>query len=73
MAMPGSRRGFTLIEIMVVMVLIGILASFAVLSIGGGPRDRLLEEGQRLTSQRLTTSHEIARVISGTLDDEVAV
>ncbi len=32
----------------------------------------LLEEGQRITSQGLTTSHEIARVISGTLDDEVA-
>jgi len=32
----------------------------------------LLVEGQRITSQGLTTSHEIARVISGSLDDEVA-
>ncbi|HRF44270.1 MAG TPA: type II secretion system minor pseudopilin GspH [Candidatus Competibacteraceae bacterium] len=43
-------RGFTLLEIMVVMVLIGILTSLAVLSIGGGPRNRLAEEGRRLAA-----------------------
>jgi general secretion pathway protein E len=31
----------------------------------------LLDEGQRLIGDGLTTSHEIARVISGTLDDEL--
>ena len=35
---------------MVVMVLIGIITSFAVLSVGGGPRDRLAEEGRRLAA-----------------------
>lgn len=43
-------RGFTLMEIMVVLVLMGILTSLAVLSVGGGPRDRLAEEGQRLAA-----------------------
>ena len=42
--------GFTLMEIMVVMVLMGILASLAVLSVGGGSRDRLAEEGQRFAA-----------------------
>ncbi len=48
MVMPP--RGFTLMEIMVALVLIGILASLAVLSVGGGPRDRLAQEGQRLAT-----------------------
>ncbi len=43
-------RGFTLLEIMVVMVLMGILSSLAVLSAGGGPQDRLAQEGQRLAA-----------------------
>ena len=37
-------RGFTLLEILVVMVLMGILSSLAVLSAGGGPQDRLAHE-----------------------------
>lgn len=45
----ARQSGFTLLEVMVTVVLIGIIATFAVLSIpGGGPSDRLEREGQRL-------------------------
>ena len=57
--------GFTLIEIMVVMVLIGIIASFAVLSVGGGPRDRLAEEARRLAA--LVELHQQEAILSGEL------
>ena len=57
--------GFTLLEIMVVMVLIGILSSLAVLSIGGGTRDRLAEEGQRLAA--LVELHQQEAILSGEL------
>lgn len=60
-----SPRGFTLLEIMVVMVLIGILTSLAVLSIGGGPRDRLAEEGRRLAA--LVELHQQEAILSGQL------
>ena len=44
-------RGFTLIEVMVVLVIIGVLVSFAMLSLGdGGKRDRLIEESKRLAA-----------------------
>ena len=58
-------RGFTLLEIMVVMVLIGILSSLAVLSIGGGPRDRLAEEGRRLAA--LVELHQQEAILTGEL------
>lgn len=58
-------RGFTLLEIMVVMVLIGILTSLAVLSIGGGPQDRLAEAGQRLAA--LLELHRQEAILSGEL------
>jgi general secretion pathway protein H len=53
--MPAVRmilppRGFTLLEVMVVMLLIGIMTGFALLSVGGGPKERLTEEGQRLAA-----------------------
>ncbi|QQS53831.1 MAG: type II secretion system minor pseudopilin GspH [Candidatus Competibacteraceae bacterium] len=54
-AMPAVQmtvppRGFTLLEVMVVMLLVGIMTGFALLSVGGGPRERLVEEGQRLAA-----------------------
>lgn len=42
--------GFTLLEVLVVMVLIGIISSFAVLTVGRNPPQRLTEEGQRLAA-----------------------
>lgn len=56
-------RGFTLLEIMVVLVLIGILTSFALLSAGGGPRDRLAEEARRLAA--LVELHQQEALLSG--------
>jgi general secretion pathway protein H len=41
--------GFTLLEVLVTVVLIGIIASFAVLAVrGNDPHDRLAREAQRL-------------------------
>lgn len=45
------QQGFTLLELMVVVVLIGIVLTFAVGSVGdGGRRDRIQHEAQRLAS-----------------------
>ncbi len=49
MSSKPRQAGFTLLEIMVTMVLIGIIASFAVLSLPGkSPTERLAEESRRL-------------------------
>ncbi|MBZ2168176.1 MULTISPECIES: type II secretion system minor pseudopilin GspH [Marinobacter] len=41
---PGKRHyGFTLIEILVVLVVVGLLASLAVMTLGGGSQQRELE------------------------------
>ena len=44
---PGRSAGFTLLELMVVLVLIGIIFSFAVLSLGGDKLSELMEEETR--------------------------
>ncbi len=51
---PGLRttRGFTLIELVVVLLLVGLLVSFAMLSVGGpSPRDLQREEAQRILAR----------------------
>ena len=49
MARAAVQRGFTLLEMMVVLILIGIVMGMAMLSFGGtGPQDRLEEEARRL-------------------------
>jgi len=46
---PAGRRGFTLVEILVVLVVVGVVLTAAVLSLRVGPGAELLqEEGKRL-------------------------
>ena len=56
-------RGFTLLEVMVVMILVGFMTSFALLSVGGGPRDRLAEEARRLAA--LVELHQQEAILNG--------
>ncbi len=47
--MQGKQQGFTLLELMVVVVVIGIILTFVVRSVGdGGRSDRILREAQRI-------------------------
>jgi general secretion pathway protein H len=55
--------GFTLLEIMVVLVLLGIITSFALLSVGGNPRERLAEEARRLAA--LVELHQQEAILNG--------
>ena len=45
---PARTRGFTLLELLVVLVIAGIVASVASLALTRNPRTDLLEEGKRL-------------------------
>jgi len=44
---PGRSAGFTLLELMVVLVLVGIIFSFAMLSLGGDDLSEMMEQETR--------------------------
>ena len=60
------QKGFTLIEILVVMILLGIIMSIAVLSIGNSQSDQLEEDMRRLL-QVMRLAHEEAIIKQQTL------
>jgi general secretion pathway protein H len=47
MTLAGKGRGFTLLEVMVVLVLIGIIFSFAVLSVSRNDQDEVMKRETR--------------------------
>ncbi len=64
---PRNARGFTLIELMVVILLVGLLVSFAVLSVGGpSPRQIQHEEARRILA-RMDLAREEAVMQAGSL------
>ena len=46
----GSSRGFTLMELLVVLVLVGIVASLATLAVGDGAERQIRSEADRLAA-----------------------
>ncbi len=50
-ASPANQRGFTLLEIMVVLVIMGIMVSFATLGLGQSPEKPLGEESDRFKAR----------------------
>ena len=56
---PARHTGFTLLELLIVLVVIGIMSSFAVLSVGTADRDKpLAKETQRLLALMRMASEE---------------
>lgn len=46
--MQRRRRGFTLLELLVVLLIFGLLVGFAVLAVGGGASRQMEQEARRL-------------------------
>ena len=66
---PARSAGFTLLELMVVLVLIGIIFSFAMLSLGGDDLSEMMEQETR----RLVTLLELASDEAVLRGEELAV
>ena len=66
---PVRSAGFTLLELMVVLVLIGIIFSFAILSLGGDDLAEMMEQETR----RLATLLELASDEAVLRGEELAV
>jgi len=66
---PGCSAGFTLLELLVVLVLIGIIFSFAVLSLGGDDLAGMMKRETR----RLGTLLDLASDEAVTRGEEMAV
>lgn len=66
---PRRSAGFTLLELMVVLVLIGIIFSFAVLSLGGDKISELMEQETR----RMATLLQLAADEAVLRGEELAV
>lgn len=58
--MPRQQRGFTLLEIMVVLVIMSILVGFAVLGLGSSGYDKQLNEEIRRLNARVSLATENA-------------
>ena len=69
MTRAGRAAGFTLIELIVVMVLIGVIFSFAMLSMGGDDLAKLMERETRRLETLLSLASDEA-IIRG---DELAI
>jgi len=68
-----NRQGFTLIELMVVIVILGILAGVAVQSMGSGTTDKALEARAKADLRTVVSALEIYKLnegeyITGTAD-----
>ncbi len=60
MTLRGANRGFTLIEIMIVIIIIGLLASQVVLNIGGESRQDRLNKELDAIQARIQLASELA-------------
>ncbi|GAB3096080.1 type II secretion system minor pseudopilin GspH [Aestuariicella hydrocarbonica] len=55
---PRHSRGFTLLEILLVVIIIGVMASLALLAIGGNDSRLLQQEASRLQQRLLLAQNE---------------